>query len=134
MALLLGILCGPSAAQENRLPQPPPGIVGTTPRSTVEGVFNLLAYSVVPDSTAGTLQMAHSNDNIGVISEQLGAGPIISKKFLLYLEGYLGNARDDPRTLCSAMARNSGTCRLTRTSSARRWDVRLTENLYLRPS
>src|SRR5689334_24750750 len=75
-----------------------------TPRNVSEGILDLLAYSVVPDGTVSTLQLNRgdkSDDDIGASLSQIGAGFTWSKGFPLYLEGFLGYARYDPRFVFS---------------------------------
>jgi hypothetical protein len=101
---LLGLI---AAAADVTLAQnagSPTGFVGRTPRTVSEGTLDLLAYSVVPDGTVSTLQInrgGEDNDDVGVSLGQLGAGFTWSKSFPLYLEGYLGYARYDPRFVFS---------------------------------
>ncbi|MXP63562.1 hypothetical protein E0493_09390 [Roseomonas sp. M0104] len=136
LSLVLGPAFGQAAAQEIRLPQLPPGIVGTTPRSVAEGVLDLLAYSVVPDGTASALQINRSDDDVGVTLGQLGAGFTVSEGFPLYLEGYLGYARYDPRFVFSdgeQQRRLPARWDQISATFGVGWDFRLARNLYLRP-
>ena len=101
LGLVIASAAGTAAAQNSGLPA---GIVGTTPRTVGEGVLDLLAYSVVPDGTVSTLQInrhGEGDNDIGVSLGQLGAGFTWSDSFPLYLEGFLGYARYDPRFVFS---------------------------------
>lgn len=127
-----------AVAQEGRLPPPPPGIVGTTPRGVSQGVLGLLSYSVVPDGTASAVQISRSgaDDDIGVTLGQLGAGFTVDESFPLYLEGYLGYARYDPRFVFSngeEQRRLPARWDQVAVTVGVGWDFRLARNLYLRP-
>ena len=133
----LGTAAG-AAAQNAPAPQLPVGIVGTTPRSVSKGVLDLLSYSVVPDGTASALQLDRSggSDDIGITLGQLGAGFTFSDTFPLYLEGYLGYGRYDPRFVFSdgeeerQLPTRWDQVALTVGIG---WDLRLAKSLYLRP-
>lgn len=112
--------------------------VGRTPRTVSEGILDLLAYSVVPDGTVSTLQLNRGGgeDDVGVSLGQIGAGFTWSKGFPLYLEGYLGYARYDPRFVFTSGQdqRQLGT-RWDQFSATVGvgWDFPLGGNFYLRP-
>jgi hypothetical protein len=136
LGLVIATVAGTAAAQNTGLPV---GIVGQTPRSVSEGVLDLLAYSVVPDGTVSTLQLDRGggdDNDIGVSLSQLGAGFTWSDSFPLYLEGYLGYARYDPRFVFSdgQEQRRIGT-RWDQFSATVGigWDFLLAKNIYLRP-
>jgi hypothetical protein len=115
----------------------PVGFVGRTPRSVSEGILDLLAYSVVPDGTVSTLQINRGNeDDVGVSLGQLGAGFTWSKSFPLYLEGFLGYARYDPRFVFSdGQEQRRIPTRWDQLSATVGvgWDFPLGGNFYLRP-
>ncbi len=137
-ALFLALPAGHAAAQQPRPPMPPPGIVGSTPRGVAQDALGLLAYSMVPDGTASALQINRSDgqDDIGIRMGQYGAGFTVSDSVPLFLEGYLGYARYDPRFVFSdgASAREAPT-RWNQFSitAGIGWDIRLGERLRLRP-
>jgi hypothetical protein len=118
LGLVTATVAETASAQNTGLPV---GVIGQTPRSVSEGVLDLLAYSVVPDGTVSTLQLdrgGEDDNDIGVTLSQLGAGFTRSDSFPLYLEGYLGYARYDPRS--SATGRSKGASEHDGTSSPRR--------------
>ncbi|WP_165982565.1 autotransporter domain-containing protein [Dankookia rubra] len=114
------------------------GLLGTSPRSVAEDALGLLAFSVIPDGTASALQINRSDtgQDVGVTLGQLGAGFTVSKEMPLYLEGYLGYARYDPRFVFSdgEEARQVPTRwnQISVTVGAG-WDIALSDRLYLRP-
>lgn len=136
VGLVIATAADLALAQDAALPV---GIVGATPRRVSEGVLDLLAYSVVPDGTVSTLQIdrkGEGDNDIGVTLGQLGAGFRWSESVPVYLEGFLGYARYDPRFVFSdgQTQRRIGT----------RWDqfgatvgvgydIPVAKNLYLRP-
>jgi len=115
------------------------GIVGKTPRSFSTGVLDLLSYSVVPDAAASAVQInrgGHGDDDLGVTLVQLGGGFTWSERTPLYLEGYLGYGHYDPSFVFSDGDTLQGFP--TRWNQAAMtvgagYDIRLAENLYLRP-
>jgi hypothetical protein len=133
LGLVIFIVAGTAAAQV------PPGIVGTTPRKAAESALDLLAYSVVPDGTVSTLQInrgGEGDENIGVTLSQLGAGFTWSDSFPIYLEGYLGYARYDPRFVFSdGQQQRQIATRWDQfsTTVGVGWDFPIAKNLYLRP-
>jgi hypothetical protein len=99
---LLGLIVAAADIASAQDAGSPAGFVGRNPRTVSEGTLDLLAYSVVPDGTVSTLQINRGNeDDVGVSLGQLGAGFTWSKSFPLYLEGFLGYARYDPRFVFS---------------------------------
>lgn len=136
LGMVIASAAGTAAAQQSGLPA---GIVGTTPRSVGEGVLDLLAYSVVPDGTASTLQInrkGQGDSDIGVSLSQLGAGFTWSDSFPLYLEGFLGYARYDPRFVFSDGQEQRRIATRWDQFSATvgiGYDIPLAKNIYLRP-
>ncbi len=139
MALLGFVIvtaAGMAAAQNAGAPV---GIVGQTPRSVSEGVLDLLAYSVVPDGTLSTVQLDRGggdDNDIGVSLSQLGAGFTWSDSFPLYLEGFLGYARYDPRFVFSDgqdQRRISTRWDQFSVTIGVGYDFPIAKNLYLRP-
>lgn len=95
MAVAALLAAGAASAQ-----QQPVTFVGKTPHHFSKGTLEVLSYSVVPDGTISALQINRSagvDDDFGVTIGQIGAGFTWSDSFPLYLEGYLGYARYDPR-------------------------------------
>jgi Autotransporter beta-domain len=137
MALLgLVVVTAADVASAQNLPV---GIVGQTPRSVSEGVLDLLAYSVVPDGTLSTVQLdrgGEDDNDIGVSLSQLGAGFTWSDSVPVYLEGYLGYARYDPRFVFSDgqdQRRISTRWDQFSVTIGVGYDFPLAKNLYLRP-
>ena len=125
---------GIASAQTLTTPTTPQG---RTPGNFSEGILNLLSYSVVPDGTVSTLQINRGDENdAGVTLSQLGAGFTWSKSFPLYLEGFLGYARYDPKFVFSdgQNQRELGT-RWNQFSATVGvgWDFPLGGDFYLRP-
>ena len=132
-AIILGLvtICDVVSAQQ------PATFVGRTPRSVSEGILDLLAYSVVPDGTVSTLQINRGNEeDVGVSLGQLGAGFTWSKSLPLYLEGFLGYARYDPRFVFSDgqdQRRIPTRWDQVAATVGIGWDFPLGGNFYLRP-
>ncbi len=139
MAALLPVLvAGAGLAQQPRPPAPPPGVIGTTPRGVAQDALGLLAYSMVPDGTASALRINRSDeqDDIGIRMGQFGAGFTVSDSIPLFLEGYLGYARYDPRFVFSdgtAVRELPTRWNQIAATIGIGWDIRLGERLRLRP-
>jgi len=97
------------------------------------------ALTVVPDGTASDIQLskgAGSTERTGLLLGQLGTGFTVSEGFPLYLEGFLGYARYDPRFV---LTRNEESRRLSvawNTVSATvgvGWSFAITDRLQIRP-
>ncbi|APT59886.1 hypothetical protein RGI145_21535 [Roseomonas gilardii] len=110
-------------------------------RSRPGGVLGLMGYNATPDGSANAVTVDRSRVTGGIGDRtltlgQLGSGFTVSESFPLFLEGYLGYARYDPRAVFSGGEEQ----RLT----PLRWnnvvgtvgvgyDIRLGEYLWLRP-
>lgn len=92
----------------------------------------------------GSLQINRSSreDGTGITLGQLGAGFTVSEDFPLYLEGYIGYARHDSRFIFIFIFTFSDGEEQRRLPTRWNqialtigvgWDIRLAENLYLRP-
>lgn len=110
---------------------------GPSLRDTASGILGVVGYTLVPGSAATSLQITKSstgNPNLSMF--QLGSGFTVSDGFPLYLEGFIGYARYDPRFVFSAGGESS---RLpTRWNSLGAnggigWDFRVSNHWYLRP-
>jgi len=78
------------------------GIPGYSLQQTANGVLGLLGYNVVPDVTASSLSISRgSQDDTGLQTTQFGLGFTVDPDFPLYLEGFLGYSRYDPRFVFS---------------------------------
>jgi len=123
-ALLLGLLSAagpPAVAQVN-----------------LDKAIALLGVTSIPDSTASAISISRggSGDDLGLTFGQFGLGFTASEAFPVYMEGFLGYARYDPRFVLSggAAARRVPT-RLNQITGTLGvgWDFKLTEELVLRP-
>jgi len=137
LLLVLLLLAAPAAAQA---PTPAPGSILTPLREFTQGALSLLAFSVVPDSAGSAIQLdsggTSGTDDIRARLGQLGSGFTWSEEFPLYLEGYLGYARYDPRFLLSdgtEERRVPTRWNHLSVTVGMGWDFRIAPNLYLRP-
>lgn len=103
------------------------------------GVLGLMGYNVIPDGSANALQFnrTEAQDSASLVTlGQFGAGFTVSDSFPLYLEGFVGYARYDPRYLFTLGAQERRT--------PLRWnnvagtigvgyDIQVAQNLYIRP-
>ena len=78
------------------------GIPGYSLQQTANGVLGLLGYNVVPDVTASSLTISRGGqEDTGLQTTQFGLGFTVDQDFPLYLEGFLGYSRYDPRFVFS---------------------------------
>ena len=104
------------------------------------GVLGLMGYNVTPDGSTNALQLNRSTPGGSEASPtltlgQLGFGFTVSEAFPLFLEGYIGYARYDPRAVLTGELEWMLPFRwnnITGTIGIG-YDFRLTEQLYLRP-
>jgi hypothetical protein len=103
--LLLTLLCCPLLAlraEAQGTGRVITGIPGYNLQQTANGVLGLLGYNVVPDVTASSLSISRgSQDDTGLQTTQFGLGFTVDPDFPLYLEGFLGYSRYDPRFVFS---------------------------------
>ena len=103
--LLLTLLCGPLLAlraEAQGTGRVITGIPGYNLQQTANGVLGLLGYNVVPDVTASSLSISRGGqDDTGLQTTQFGLGFTVDPDFPLYLEGFLGYSRYDPRFVFS---------------------------------
>jgi len=72
-------------------------VIGGNLQKRANGVLTLMAFSVAPDVTAGSLSIdSASTDDPSVTLVQFGSGFTLATGFPLYLEGFLGFNRYDP--------------------------------------
>ena len=84
------------------------GIPGFSLQQTANGVLGLLGYNVVPDVTASSLTINRGGqEDTGLQTTQFGLGFTVDPDFPLYLEGFLGYSRYDPRFVFSEGAKKS---------------------------
>ncbi len=104
------------------------------------GVLGIMGYNMSPDGAANALEIdrasAVSADGSSVFQlSQFGAGFTLSESFPLWLEGYMGTARYDPRAVFTGLGARRVPLRwnnITATVGVG-YDIRLGEYLWLRP-
>ncbi len=104
------------------------------------GVLGIFGYNMVPDGSANALQV---NRTTGSAEEgsptftlsQFGAGFTLSESFPLWLEGYVGTARYDPRAVFTNLGTRRTPLRWNNlaVTTGVGYDIRLGEYLWLRP-
>ena len=100
LLLFCPLLVARAEAEENR--RVITGIPGYSLQQTAEGVLGLLGYNVVPDVTASSLSISRGGqEDTGLQTTQFGLGFTVDPDFPLYLEGFLGYSRYDPRFIFS---------------------------------
>ena len=73
-------------------------LVRASVKDRVDGAVGFMTYSVLPDSTLSTIEIAGTgSEKTDVSLSQIGGAFTWSNSFPLYLEGYLGLSRYDPR-------------------------------------
>ena len=132
---------GPAWAQDG-LQRPPPGsVLGPMLARKPGGVLGIMGYGVIPDGSASAVQVdrgvrTDDGSDSGLTLGQIGSGFTVSPSFPLFLEGYIGYARYDPRFVISG---GQDARRLPlrwnniSTTIGVGWDFKLMENLYFRP-
>lgn len=106
-------------------------------RDPADGTVAMLGVTAIPDSTASAISITRGgSDSLGLTLGQFGLPFTVAESFPLYLEGFLGYARYDPRFVASGG--ESSRARLARMNQVTGtvgvgWDVRLTDELVLRP-
>ncbi len=111
-------------------------------RSRPGGVLGLMGYNVTPDGSANAMQIDRGTASGGdegsptLTLGQFGFGFTVSDSFPLFLEGYIGYARYDPRAVFTG-GEDARRAPLRWNNVAATvgigYDIRLTEYLYLRP-
>src|SRR5262249_8749397 len=122
------------------------GAVAGTPadlQSRRGGLLGLMGYNVTPDGSANAITVDRSSSNPGegeasptLTLGQIGSGFTWSDSFPLYLEGYIGYARYDPRTLFTGSGERQLPLRWNNVAATIGigWDFKLTDYLVLRPT
>ncbi len=105
------------------------------------GVLGLMGYNVTPDGSANALEInrgssAPSGSSNVLTLSQFGTGFTVAESFPLFVEGYVGIARYDPRAVFTAgetVSRVPFRWNNITATIGLGYDIRLAENLYLRP-
>ncbi len=104
-------------------------------------VLGLMGYNMSPDGATNSLQISRGTTAPAGSSSvlqlgQYGTGFTLSESFPLYMEGYIGTARYDPRSIFTG-GESSRAFPLKwnniSTTIGLGWDFNLADNLYLRP-
>lgn len=104
------------------------------------GVLGIMGYNMSPDGSANALQInrttASGEEGSPLLTlSQIGAGFTVSESFPLWLEGYLGTARYDPRAVFTGLGTRETPLRWNNIAATIGvgYDIRLGEYLWLRP-
>ena len=114
-------------------------VVGPSIQKTADGLLGLMGFLVVPDMAASSIQINRSSNegDTGLALTQIGSGFTVDpESFPLYMEGFLGFSRYDPRFILSdgkQETRLPVRWNSLALSGGLGWDIRLAENLVLRP-
>ncbi len=138
--LLLMLLCCPLLAlraEAQSTGRVITGIPGYNLQQTANGVLGLLGYNVVPDVTASSLTISRGGqEDTGLQTTQFGLGFTVDPDFPLYLEGFLGYSRYDPRFVFSEGEKKSYLPTRWNNFSGTvgvGWDFPIIEGLVFRP-
>lgn len=104
------------------------------------GVLGLMGYNMSPDGSANAIEVERGNAKTELGSSvmqlgQMGAGFTVAESFPLWLEGYLGYARYDPRAVFTNLPPRQTPLRWNNLAATVGvgYDIRLAEYLWLRP-
>ena len=104
------------------------------------GVLGLMGYNMSPDGSANALEIERGNAKTELGSSvmqlgQFGAGFTVAESFPLWLEGYVGYARYDPRAVFTDLPPRQNPLRWNNLAATVGvgYDFRLAEYLWLRP-
>jgi hypothetical protein len=142
--LLLLLLAAPAAAQGtgDSLDQVLDRIDALRARlgSRGSGIVGLMGYNMTPDGSTNALQVNRTtaSDDEGsplLTLGQFGAGFTVAEGFPLWLEGYVGYARYDPRAVFTGIDARRSPLRWNNlaVTIGVGYDIRLAEYLWLRP-
>jgi hypothetical protein len=113
------------------------GIPGYSLQQAADGVLGLLGYNVIPDVTASSLSISRGGQtDTGLQTTQFGLGFTVDPDFPLYLEGFLGYSRYDPRFIFSEGEKKSIVPTRWNNVSGTvgvGWDFPIIEGLVFRP-
>jgi hypothetical protein len=131
LILFVFLVTGPPArAQGILLPQ------NDDPATLANGALAILGFSVVPNETASTMNVDAGGGDVRFNASQLGGAFTVSDSFPLYLEGFAGVARYDPRFVFSNGARTAVVApRWTSIAGTVGvgWDFPITDRIVFRP-
>ena len=112
-------------------------VPGYSLQQTANVVLGLLGYNVVPDVTASSLSISRGGqEDTGLQTTQFGLGFTVDPDFPLYLEGFLGYSRYDPRFIFSEGQKKSFLPTRWNNFSGTvgvGWDFPIIEGLVFRP-
>lgn len=105
------------------------------------GIVALMGYNMTPDGSTNALQVNRATASGGDLGSsvltlgQFGAGFTVAESFPLWLEGYLGYARYDPRAVFTGIEARRTPLRWNNVAATIGigYDIRLAEYLWLRP-
>lgn len=104
------------------------------------GLVALMGYNMTPDGSANAVQVNRTTASTELGSNiltlgQFGAGFTVAESFPLWLEGYVGYARYDPRAVFTGVEARRSPLRWNNVTSTIGvgYDFRLGEYLWLRP-
>jgi len=109
---------------------------GDSPGQKAEGALAILSFSVVPNETASSMNVDAGGGDVRFSASQLGGAFTVSDEFSLYMEGFVGYARYDPRFVFSNGARTTVVApRWTSVAGTVGvdWDIPITDQIVLRP-
>jgi hypothetical protein len=141
--LALALLPGAAAAQEGGRIEEAIGRIEAlraSMRARGSGILGLMGYNMIPDGSTNALQVnrttASSEEGSSLLTlGQFGAGFTVSESFPLWLEGYVGYARYDPRAVFTGLGARETPLRWNNVAATIGigYDIRLAEYLWLRP-
>lgn len=120
-----------SSAQQLRL------LDGQKIQDRAQSALSLLSFSITPDATAGSLSInSGATGNPDITLGQVGAGFTVADGFPLYMEGFAGWNRYDPKFLATDGTEQRVLPTKWNSLSATvglGWDIKLCDGLVLRP-
>lgn len=135
-SLLVGVAVAACGAVTPAPAAEPEDLADFTLEQQAAGALAVLGITAVPSETASTLFLDAGDGAIGFEAAQLGGGFTVSRRFPLYLEGYIGYNRYQPELLLGD-GTQTAPLDLNWTEFAATggigWDFALTERLTLRP-
>lgn len=101
----------------------------------VKGVLGLLGISVIPNESASALTINTADGDTKFLATQFGGSHTFSKGRPIYIEGYIGAARFDPKYLLASDEVVEIEARWTNVAGTVGigWDFNLSDELVLRP-